>query len=174
MTKNDELLSGSGGIAPGEGPLLAARYHALLSVAQSITSCREPEELFGRLAAELQRVVRFDFVGAALYDHERGVVRAAMVETGSAALVPREEAVATETPHAMVIESQQPLIVSDTSTETRWPERMTVIRDQGIGSFCVLPLTTVHTRLGTLGFARRDRAKYTCETIDSSVNGVIA
>src|SRR6266436_5951182 len=161
MAKNDELSSKSGGNASTEVAPLAARFQALLSVAESISSCRQPEQLFGRLAAELQRVVRFDFVGAALCDHERGVVRAAMLETGSTALVPRYEAVAKETPHAIVIESQQPLIVPDTSTETRWPERMTVIRNEGIGSFCVLPLTTVHTRLGTLGFARRDHATYT-------------
>ena len=161
MAKNDELSCESGGNASTEGTTLAARFRALISVAQSISSCRQPEELFGRLAAELQRVVRFDFVGVTLHDHERGVVRAAKLETGTTALVPRQEAVATETPHAMVIESQQPLIVSDTGAETRWPEYMTVIRNEGIGSFCVLPLTTVHTRLGTLGFARRERATYT-------------
>src|SRR6266478_5365907 len=161
MAKNDELSSESDAIESTEGTTLAARFQALLSVAESISSCREPEELFGRLAAELQRVVRFDFVGTSCYDHERGAVRGAMLETGSTALVPREEMVAKETPHAIVIESQQPLIVSDTGAETRWPERMAMIRNDGIGSFCVLPLTTIHTRLGTLGFARRDRATYT-------------
>src|SRR5439155_6804103 len=161
MAKNDELSSESDAIESTEGTTLAARFQALLSVAESISSCREPEELFGRLAAELQRVVRFDFIGVVLYDPERGVVRAARLETGSTPLVPREEEVATETPHAMVIDSQQPLIVPDTGAETRWPERMAMIRNDGIGSFCVLPLTTVHTRLGTLGFARRDRGTYT-------------
>src|SRR5438094_134975 len=161
MAKNDELSSESDASESTAGTTRAARFQALLSVAESISSCREPEERFGRLAAELQRVVRFDFVGASCYDHERGVVRGAMLETGSTALVPREEMVAKETPHAIVIASQQPLIVSDTGAETRWPERMAMIRNDGIGSFCVLPLTTIHTRLGTLGFARRDRATYT-------------
>src|SRR5256712_12342643 len=161
MAKNDELPSESSGNASAEVAPLAARFQALVSVAESISACRQPEELFGRLAAELQRVVRFDFVGASCYDHERGVVRGAMLETGSTALVPREEMVAKETPHAIVIESQQPLIVSDTGAETGWPDRMAMIRNDGIGSFCVLPLTTIHTRLGTLGFARRDRATYT-------------
>src|SRR5438445_7685658 len=64
MAKNDELSSESDAIESTEGTTLAARFQALLSVAESISSCREPEELFGRLAAELQRVVRFDFVGA--------------------------------------------------------------------------------------------------------------
>src|SRR6266849_277849 len=72
MAKNDELSSESDAIGSTEGMTLAARFQALLSVAESISSCREPEELFGRLAAELQRVVRFDFVGASCYDHERG------------------------------------------------------------------------------------------------------
>src|SRR2546426_9405947 len=44
---------------------------------------------------------------------------------------------------------------------TLFRSRMAMIRNDGIGSFCVLPLTTIHTRLGTLGFARRDRATYT-------------
>src|SRR3989441_38036 len=78
MAKNDELSSESDAIESTEGTTLAARFQALLSVAESISSCREPEELFGRLADELQRVVRFDFVGASCYDHERGVVRRAM------------------------------------------------------------------------------------------------
>src|SRR5205807_2303896 len=92
--KNDELSSESDAIGSTEGTTLAARFQALLSVAESISSCREPEELFGRLAAELQRVVRFDFIGVVLYDPERGVVRAARLETGSTALVPREGEVA--------------------------------------------------------------------------------
>src|SRR5205807_1907502 len=87
MAKNDELSSESDAIGSTEGMTLAARFQALLSVAQSITSCREPEELFSRLAAELQRVARFDFIGVVLYDPERGVVRAARLETGSPALV---------------------------------------------------------------------------------------
>src|SRR2546422_9963705 len=133
MAKNDELSSESDAIESTEGTTLAARFQALLSVAESISSCREPEELFGRLAAELQRVVRFDFVGASCYDRERGVVRSAMLETGSTALVPREEMVAKETPQAIVIESQQPLIVSDTGAETRWPERS---EERRVGKEC--------------------------------------
>src|SRR2546425_13095216 len=73
MAKNDELSSESDAIASTGGTTLAARFQALLSVAESISSCREPEELFGRLAAELQRVVRFDFVGASCRSEERRV-----------------------------------------------------------------------------------------------------
>src|SRR5207244_13634141 len=117
--------SEASGNASAEVAPLAARFQALVSVAESISACRQPEELFGRLAAELQRVVRFDFVGASCYDHERGVVRSAMLETGSTALVPREEMVAKETPHALVIEAQQAPVVSDAGGEERRPAMMT-------------------------------------------------
>ncbi len=50
---------------------LRERFQTLLSVAESIASCREPEELFQRLAGELQRVVSFDRLGLLLYDAAR-------------------------------------------------------------------------------------------------------
>src|SRR5205807_8066499 len=86
MAKNDELSSESDAIESTEGTTLAARFQALLSAPESITSCREPEGLFGRLAADLRRVVRYDFVSASCYDHARAVVRSELLGAGSAAL----------------------------------------------------------------------------------------
>src|SRR5207245_10616755 len=60
---------------------LAGRFQALLAVAESITSCRDPEELFRRLARQLQRVVRFDRLALVLLRPERGVTRARVLET---------------------------------------------------------------------------------------------
>src|SRR6476620_9706406 len=138
---------------------LVDRFQALVSVAESITSCREPEDLFRRLAAELERVVRFDFVAFVLHDPERGVVRGDLLDARSMALAPRPEAALAESPSGFVVETQQPLVVPDTSIETRFSE-MTLIRQDGIESFCVLPLTTAHKRIGALGFGRRQRAAY--------------
>src|SRR5437016_14111015 len=89
MAKNDELSSESDAIGSTEGMTLAARFQALLSVAQSIPSCREPEELFSRLAAELQRVAPFDLIGRVLYDPDRGVRPGARLVPGSRAHQPR-------------------------------------------------------------------------------------
>src|SRR5437879_13470772 len=55
MAKNDELSSESDAIESTEGTTLAARFQALLSVAESLRSCREPEGPCGRLAAEMAR-----------------------------------------------------------------------------------------------------------------------
>src|SRR5438445_13780594 len=83
--------------------------------------------------------------------------------------MPRPEVVATDSPTRAVIESQQPLIVPDAAAETRWPETIMAIRHQGTESFCVLPLTTAHRRLGVLAFGRRERAAYTAAEVEFMV-----
>ncbi len=147
-----------------DGPPLADRFAALISVAESITSCREPEYLFRRLAAELGRVVRFDFVAFVLYDPDKGVVQGDLLDAVSMALAPRPGAPVADSPSGFVVQTQQPLIVSDTAVDTRFSE-MPLIRQDGIESFCLLPLTTAHKRVGALGFGRRQRGGYPPEEI---------
>ena len=72
---------------------------------------------------------------------------------------PDRKRLLADSPSGLVVQTQQPLIVPDTSVETRFKE-MTLIRQDGIESFCLLPLTTAHKRLGALGFGRRQRAAY--------------
>jgi formate hydrogenlyase transcriptional activator len=123
-----------------DGPPLAERFQALVSVGESITSCREPEELYRRLAIELRRVVSFDLVGVVL--HGRDGEQAQLLDTASMAFTVRPSVGAEDTPAGWVIASQQPLIVADTATEMRWLEVCAVARAEGLVSFCLLPLTT--------------------------------
>src|SRR2546426_11756520 len=60
---------------------LVERFQTLRAVAGSITSCRDPEELFRLLARHLQRVVRFDRLGLVLLQPEGGVTSARILET---------------------------------------------------------------------------------------------
>ena len=145
---------------------LRERLRALVSVAESIAVCREPEELFSRLASELQRVVRFERLGLLLYDAEREILRPHILETTSMLLVPRAEVAARDSPTGWVIESQQPLIIPDTSAETRWPATMSSLAKQGVASFCVLALTTARARVGALAFGRHELVTYTAEEVD--------
>jgi len=145
---------------------VAERFQALVSVAESITSCREPEELFRRLAGQLQRVVTFDFLGLVRYEPEQGLTRPQVLETASKMFTTPLELPIEEHPAGWVIETQRALIVADTSAETRWPQVMTRIRQQAIASFCLLPLTTARGPLGTLGFARRERTTYAAADVE--------
>jgi formate hydrogenlyase transcriptional activator len=153
-----------------------ARFQSLLSIAESLTSCRELEELFHRLVGHLRGLVGFDFLGLVVYEPERGIARTRVLETTSMVLAHRPERPIGETPAGWVIESQQPLIVPDTGAETRWPGVIAEIRERGIESFCSLPLTTARRRLGTLAFGRHERAMYEADDVEfmSEVANLVA
>src|SRR5947209_1903252 len=127
---------------------LVERFQALLAVAESITSCRDPEQLFRGLARHLQRVVRFDRLGLVLLHPERGVTSARVLETTGTEFTALPERPVDGTPAGWVTETQQPLIVPDTAAETRWPRAMAELRAHGTVSFCSLPLTTACRRVG--------------------------
>src|SRR5437870_9580701 len=148
------------------GPLsLVERFQALLAVAESITACRDPEELFRRLARQLQRVVRFDRLGLVLLRPERGVTSARALETTGSEFTTLPEHPVDGSPSRWVIETQQPLIVPDTAAETRWPRAMAELQERGIVSFCSLPLTTARRRIGALGFGSRAPVAYTAADV---------
>jgi formate hydrogenlyase transcriptional activator len=143
----------------------AARFQALLDVGESITTCRGLDELFRGLAVHLQRVVSFDALGLVLLHRDRGVALARVLETSGTGFTTLPE-FPVEASHAgWVIETQQPLIVPDTAAETQWPQSRARIREQGIVSFCSLPLTTANRRLGALFFGSRERVAYTAEDV---------
>src|SRR3989449_1960191 len=149
------------------GPLsLVERFQTLLAVAGSITSCRDPEELFRRLARQLRRVVRFDRLGLVLLQPERGVTSARVLETTGTGFTTLPEYPVDGDHSGWVIETQQPLIVPDTAAETRWPRAMAELREHGIVSFCSLPLTTARRRIGALGFGSREPVTYTAAEVD--------
>ena len=144
---------------------LAGRFQALLAVAESITSCRDPEELFRGLARHLQRVVRFDRLGLVLLHPERGVTSARVLETSGTGFTTLPERPVDGTHAGWVIDTQQPLIVPDTAVETRWPGAMAELRERRIVSFCSLPLTTACRRVGLLGFGSREPVTYTAADV---------
>src|SRR2546426_8697087 len=75
-----ETAGAAADASSGPGSLVE-RFQALLAVAESITSCRDPEELFRGLACHLQRVVGFDRLGLELLQPERGDTTARVLET---------------------------------------------------------------------------------------------
>jgi formate hydrogenlyase transcriptional activator len=58
-----------------------------------------------------------------------------------------------ESPGGWVWKTQQPFIVSDVDEEARFSRVIEAVRQSGVKSFCILPLTSANRRLGALGFA---------------------
>jgi len=70
------------------------------------------------------------------------------------------------TPSGRVLETQDPFVVSDVETETFFPSLMDALRQEGVRSFCVVPLTTAQRRLGTIGFGKLEPHHYDGSEVD--------
>ena len=80
-------------------------------------------------------------------------MRVHMLGTADADRVPQGMQVAVaESYSGLAFTTQEPVVVRNTETEDRFPERQPLLREIGVESFCVLPLTTIMRRLGAIGF----------------------
>jgi len=152
--------------APAPPP---SRSQALLQVAESIAHHRDLTDLFHDLAARLHDVAHFDYLNLVLHDPERQVMRLHLLETlreKPTHLRVGLELPMAATPSGRVLETQDPFVVSDVETETFFPSLMDALRQEGVRSFCVVPLTTAQRRLGTLGFGKLQPHHYDGSEVD--------
>jgi formate hydrogenlyase transcriptional activator len=144
--------------APAPAPPLEhsrRQLEALLEVSEAIAQQRDLRALFHDLAGRLHSVIEFDFLTLILHDPVRNVMRLHILETH----IPTEKVTGTETPvdghpAGLVWQTQKPFIVSDTEQETRYPDYISRLREHGVRSAALLPLTTAQRRIGAMGFGR--------------------
>jgi len=140
---------------------LIERNLTLLEVSEAIASHRDLTELFRDLAQRLPRVVQVNFVALSLHDPERNVMRLHTLQANVPAdIVGGHEEPVEETPAGLVWQTQQPLLVPNLAEERRWPKVTPCMQEDGINSFCVVPLTTALRRLGAMGFASLEKEAY--------------
>ncbi|MGQ0810180.1 MAG: GAF domain-containing protein, partial [Nitrospiraceae bacterium] len=133
---------------------LAEQYQALLEVAQAISAHRDLHELFRDLAQHLPRVVHVNFVALSLHDPARNTMRLHTIQANVPAdLVGGHEGPVEEAPAGKVWQTQRSIIVADIAEEHRWPKVTQRMQEDGINSFCVVPLTTALRRLGAMSLA---------------------
>jgi formate hydrogenlyase transcriptional activator len=132
------------------------QLEALLEVAESIAQHRDLAALFHDLAERLHCVVDFDFLTLVLHDPVRNVMRLHILETRLPTPAKKigSESPVDGNPSGWVWQSQQPFVVSDTEEEHRFPEFLQRLREVGVRSLAMLPLTTAQHRLGAMGFGR--------------------
>jgi formate hydrogenlyase transcriptional activator len=137
------------------------RLRLLLEVSESIASHRDLEELFRDLAQRLPTIVPFDFINAVLHDPARDVMRLWLLVTSKpTTFSPGLELPVDESPGGLVWKTQQPLTVDDVTKESRFPKLMPLLQENGVQSFCAVPLTTAQRRLGAMGFGSLQRRNY--------------
>jgi formate hydrogenlyase transcriptional activator len=151
-------LDNPDGSKPAEPSGLSAsdaveRYRALLQISESIATDRDLADLFRSLADSLRRLVTFDFICLTMPDAAHNVVRIHVLET----TLPTRIKPGTEIPMVdgvkqIVWESQQPFVIADLENDDRFGAIGDLLRQDGVKSLCLLPLTTAHRRVGTMGF----------------------
>ena len=140
---------------------LAERYQALLEVAEAIAVHRDLHELFRDLAQRLPRVVHVNFVALSLHDPVRNTMRLHTIQANVPAdLVGGHEGPVEASPAGLVWQTQQPIIVPDLTEERRWPKVTQLMSEDGVNSFCIVPLTTAVRRLGAMGFLSVQKEAY--------------
>ena len=142
------------------------RLRLLLEVSESIASHRDLTELFRDLAQRIPRIVPFDYINLVLHVAARGTMRLHLLAAPEdATFAAGEEFPIDESPGGLVWKTQQPLIVNDIALERRFPALLARLRENGVQSFCIVPLTTALGRLGAMGFGRLERRVYDADEV---------
>ena len=142
---------------------LASRYESMIRLAEAIRSHGDQKDLFQLLVNELRQVVPFDVL--AQCDHAGNKVNwhfseAYDSEKGQVSDIPKEETVAW-----WVDRTQQPLVLQVASEKTRFRTTIEALNKLGLRSLCALPLSTAHSRLGSLVFASQIADAYSPEEV---------
>jgi GAF domain-containing protein len=109
----------------------SARYAGLIRVSEALRTYHDRDTLFRCLAQELRPLVRFDFLGLALYEEDTRVVRPFVLEaTGEPGTPPT-----LTSPDQLtywVLEQRRPLVIVDVHVEPRFAEEMAYLQSQGM------------------------------------------
>ena len=137
------------------------RLCLLLEVSESIASYRDLDELLHDLGQRLPRIVPFDYINLVLHDPTRDVMRLhVLAAPQSSTIRPGLELPMDESPSGLVWKSQQALMVEDVAVDSRFLKLTPLLRENGVQSYCVVPLTTALRRLGAMGFGSLQTRSY--------------
>lgn len=161
VTVDNVLNYESSQVAQQQLALERDRLRLLLEVSESIAAHRDLDALFRDLARRLPTVVPFDYINVVLHEPARNVMRLCFLVTSEPSTFNLgQEIPLEESPGGLVWKTQQPLTVDDITQERRFPWLMTKLRENGVQSFCVVPLTTAQRRLGAMGFGTLQKRAY--------------
>ncbi len=153
-------------VAEGTRLSAATRYESLVGVSNAIGTHRNPQDLFGALVRELHRVVRFDYIGVSIRDEKSNTLRKHFVDAETETIIPPSPELTMEESDAWwVYQNQEPLVTSLEARDARFSKLQEVLKKYGVHCLCTLPLTTAHSKVGTLTFGSKAPDIYTAEEV---------
>jgi formate hydrogenlyase transcriptional activator len=145
------------------------RLRLLLQVSESIASHRDVATLVQDLAQRLPSVVPFDYINLVLHDPVQRIMRLHfLVVPMNCTIKTGMELPIDQSPAGLVWKSQQPLVIDleDPAAEKHFPKLTPLLRENGVQSYCAVPLTTPLSRLGAMGFGSLERKSYPKADLD--------
>src|ERR1700719_4139462 len=147
-------------------PSAAARFESLVRVSNAIGTHRDPQYLFGSLVRELHRVVRFDYIGVTIRDEKSNTFHRHSIDAKTEAAIPPDTELSMEESDAWwVYQNQEALITSLEARDARFSKLQEIMKKYGVRCVCTLPLTTAHSKVGTLCFGSKAPDIYTAEEV---------
>src|SRR5712664_4352681 len=153
-------------VADGSRLSAATRYESLVGVSNAIGTHRDPQELFGALVRELHRVFRFDYICVSIRDEKSNTFHRHIVDAETEAAIPPDPELAMEESDAWwVYQNQEPLVTSLETHDARFSKLQEILKKYGVHCLCTLPLTTAHSKVGTLTFGSKAPNVYTADEV---------
>jgi formate hydrogenlyase transcriptional activator len=132
------------------------RYETLLEVAGSVLSQVDLSELFRDLLQRLHEVGEFDFLNLVLHDPTRNVMRLNVLQALIPVTLPMSlELPVGNSPAGWVWQNQKPLLLRDLTDENRFGPYIRMLKQSGIRTYYVFPLTTAKQPYGAVSFGSR-------------------
>jgi len=131
--------------------LTGGQYRNLLDLAQLAASHTTVDALFPALALRLRGALNFDVVTLGLYDSSTESIHLNVWNAGGAQR--RYESLPVHTcTSGWSWKNQRSLLVQDLDAEPNLPVFLESLRNNGVRTYYVLPLTTTRQKLGAIGF----------------------
>src|SRR5260370_31184099 len=122
--------------------------------------------MLSALVRELQRVVRFDYIGVAIRDEKANTFHRHFVDAETEAAIPPDPELPIEESDAWwVYQNQEPLVTSLEIHDARFSKLHEILKKYGVHCLCTLALTTARRKVGTLTFGSQATDAYTADEV---------
>lgn len=151
---------------------IEARWRAVSELSSVITSHRSLASLMQDLASRLRSLLNFTYLSLVLHDEQRGAMRLHVMEGGGSWLTsrPADEGFymgIDDSVSGWVWREQRPIVIAELRDDRQFSRALLdVLVGLGVRSFCSLPLTTVHRRLGALNLGNARAHTYDPDDLD--------
>src|SRR5260370_757429 len=153
-------------VADGSRLSAVTQYEEVVSVRNAIGMDRDSQDLFSALLRELHRVARLDCIGVSIRDEQSNARHRHFVDAETEAASPPDPELAMEESDAWwVYQNQEPLVTSLETHDARFSKFQEILKKYGVQRVCTLPLTTAHSKVGTLSFGSKAPDIYTTEEV---------